>query len=115
MKSSLSMWLAATSLLGCLLTVAMPLPVVAEEKAQPAAQLRYKVIDLGTLPGGNFSQPFVILNNGVVSGSSNLPDNSQHAVLWYGKRMKDLGTLGGVRADDKGSHFSRYRPEPVIE
>jgi len=95
MKSSLSTWLAATSLLGCLLTVAMPLPVVAEEKAQPAAQLRYKVIDLGTLPGGNFSQPFVILNNGVVSGSSNLPDNSQHAVLWYGKRMKDLGTLGG--------------------
>ena len=95
MKSSLSVWLAATILLSALLTLAMPLPVVAEETAQPAAQLRYNVIDLGTLPGGNFSQPFVITNNGAVSGSSNLPDNSQHAVLWYGGRMKDLGTLGG--------------------
>jgi len=95
MKSSLSMWLAATISTSLLLTLTMPLPVVAEEKAQVAAQLRYKVIDLGTLPGGNFSQPFVITNNGVVSGSSNLPDNSQHAVLWYGRRMKDLGTLGG--------------------
>ncbi len=95
MKSSQSVWLASTILLSVLLTVAMPLPVVAEDKAQPAAQVRYKVIDLGTLPDGNFSQPFVITNNGVVSGSSNLPDNSQHAVLWYRGRMKDLGTLSG--------------------
>jgi probable HAF family extracellular repeat protein len=92
MKSTLSVWLAAITLL---LTVGMALPVAAQQNAEPAAHLRYKVIDLGTLPGGNFSQPFVILNNGVVSGSSNLSDNSQHAVLWYGKRMKDLGTLGG--------------------
>lgn len=95
MKSNQSMWFASMILLSVLLTAAMPLPVAAEDKAQPADQLHYKVIDLGTLPGGNFSQPFVITNNGVVSGSSNLPDNSQHAVLWYRGRTTDLGTLGG--------------------
>jgi probable HAF family extracellular repeat protein len=98
MKSNQSVWLASTILLSLLLTVAIPVPGVAEDKTQPPAQHHYNVIDLGTLPGGNFSQPFVITSNGVVSGSSNLPDNSQHAVLWYSGRMKDLGTLGGLNS-----------------
>jgi probable HAF family extracellular repeat protein len=63
--------------------------------AQQSSAPHYAVIDLGTLPGGTFSQPFVINDNGVVSGSSNLANNNQNAVLWDRGRITNLGTLGG--------------------
>ena len=64
-------------------------------QAQRSPAQRYAVIDLGTLPGGTFSQPFFINDNDAVSGSSNLPNNTQQAVLWSRGRIIDLGTLGG--------------------
>jgi probable HAF family extracellular repeat protein len=63
--------------------------------AQQSPAPHYAVMDLGTLPGGTFSQPFVINDNGVVSGSSTLADNNQNAVLWDRGRIVNLGTLGG--------------------
>jgi probable HAF family extracellular repeat protein len=65
---------------------------VQQRALQPAY---YKVTDLGTLPGGNFSQPFVITKNGQVSGMSNLASGASHGVLWAGGHLVDLGTLGG--------------------
>ena len=55
---------------------------------------RYVVTDLGTLQGGNFSQPFFINSYGLVSGSSNLAEGNQHAVLWLGKLKLDIGSPG---------------------
>jgi probable HAF family extracellular repeat protein len=84
----LSAWLLAA--------LAVPLTAAAQDAQQrqlPAAH--YSVTDLGTLPGGNFSQPFFITKNGRVAGSSNLADGSSHAVVWASKRAADLGTLGG--------------------
>jgi len=74
---------------------AMSLLAVLPTEAQQSPAPRYAVIDLGTLPGGNFSQPFVINDGGVVSGSSSLPNNTQQAVLWNRGHITQLGTLGG--------------------
>jgi probable HAF family extracellular repeat protein len=74
---------------------AMPVRVLAQERQQQAQHLsHYIVTDLGTLEGGTFSQPFFINRYGLVSGSSNLPDGNQHAVLWLGKLKLDIGTPG---------------------
>jgi probable HAF family extracellular repeat protein len=61
--------------------------------AQPARPPRYTVTDLGTLPGGTFSQPFFINNNGLVSGGATGSNGNQHAVLWQKGLITDLGTL----------------------
>ena len=86
---SLSAWLLAV--------LAVPLTAAAQDTQQrtlPAAA-QYTVTDLGTLPGGNFSQPFFITKNGRVAGSSNLLDGSSHAIVWTTEQAVDLGTLGG--------------------
>jgi len=76
--------------------LAMPTLVAAQsEQAQPPAVTRYRLTDLGTLSGGNFSQPFAINSSNVIAGSSNLSNNDQHSVLWSKGQMTDLGTLGG--------------------
>ena len=85
---SLSAWLLAA--------LAVPLTAAAQDTPQrtlPATQ--YTVTDLGTLSGGNFSQPFFITKNGRIAGSSNLADGSSHAVVWASQQAADLGTLGG--------------------
>jgi probable HAF family extracellular repeat protein len=93
-KSALMTTLSTVSLLA---GIVIPVRMAAQE--QPAVQtpalVRYEVIDLGTLPGGTFSQPFFMNNHNVIAGSSNLSNNTQHAVLWFGHRIRDLGTLGG--------------------
>ena len=93
MKSTIMMSISITSLLASL---AMPVRLAAQEPAatQKPAAIRYTVTDLGTLPGGNFSQPFFINRYGLVSGSSSLADGSQHAVLWLEGLMGDIGAPG---------------------
>jgi len=62
-----------------------------------------KLKDLGTLPGGSFSQPLWIEDNGLIVGASDIgiPDPltgevQTSAVLWQNDgRMINLGTLGG--------------------
>jgi len=94
MKSRRMTHIAGISLFTLL---AMPVGLAAQEThPQSAPKLqRYTVTDLGPLEGGTFSQPFFMNKRGVVSGSSNLADNTQHAVLWVNKLIADLGTLGG--------------------
>jgi probable HAF family extracellular repeat protein len=82
---SLSAWLLAV--------LAVPLTITAQDTQQlPLTQ--YTVTDLGTLPGGNFSQPFFVNRYGLVSGSSSLADGSQHATLWLDGLMGDIGAPG---------------------
>jgi len=82
---SLSAWLLAT--------LALRLTVAAQDTQQPALP-QYTVTDLGTLSGGNFSQPFFINRYGLVSGSSSLADGSQHATIWLDGLMGDIGAPG---------------------
>ena len=84
---SLSAWLLAV--------LAVPLTAAAQDTLQrtlPADQ--YTVTDLGTLEGGTFSQPFSINRYGLVSGSSTLPDGTQHAALWLEELNVDIGVPG---------------------
>src|ERR1700733_9984479 len=85
---SLSSWFLAA--------LAVPLTAAAQNAPQGLhSPTQYTVTDLGTLPGGNFSQPFFITKNGRVAGSSNLLDGSSHAIVWTTEQAVDLGTLGG--------------------
>src|SRR5579863_1408795 len=84
---SLSAWLLAA--------LAVPLTAAAQDaQLRPLPAAHYTVTDLGTLSGGNFSQPFSINRFGLVSGSSSLPDGTQHASLWLDGLMGDIGAPG---------------------
>lgn len=54
----------------------------------------YTVTDLGTLPGGNFSQATMDNNLGIITGVSTVADGSQHAMLWVGGQPLDIATAG---------------------
>ena len=59
-----------------------------------AAPARYNVFDLGVV-GGTPGQPYVIRNDGLISGAAATPDgSSMHAVLWSKGRKFDIGTPG---------------------
>ncbi|MFL6313202.1 MAG: hypothetical protein ACJ71W_13955 [Terriglobales bacterium] len=53
--------------------------------------------DLGTLPGTNASSALAINNQGQIVGSS-----GDHAALWSGGSIQDLGTLGGATSEAHG-------------
>ena len=58
--------------------------------------------DLGTLPGGDYSQATAMNDAGQVVGFSyTVPEDysSRHAFLWDGTTMYDLGTLGGKASE----------------
>jgi probable HAF family extracellular repeat protein len=59
-----------------------------------------KIIDLGTLPGGDFAFATAINNRGQVVGySSTVASGTNHAFLWEDGKMTDLGTLPGANPD----------------
>jgi probable HAF family extracellular repeat protein len=88
--------------LACVL-LAAPLAV---QTAAPsgAASAALQIQDLGTLPGGSFSQANDINNRGWVVGESGQASGEGlgHAFLWRGGRMLDLGTLGGEESRANG-------------
>jgi probable HAF family extracellular repeat protein len=84
------------SLSACLLAVlAVRLTAAAQDTQQPTLPAaHYIVTDLGTLEGGTSSQPFSMNRDGLVSGSSSLPDGTQHAALWLEELKVDIGVPG---------------------
>jgi probable HAF family extracellular repeat protein len=55
----------------------------------------YEITDLGTLPGGSFSQASQgNTDNGLIAGVSDTPNGTQHAVLWQLGQSIDLGARG---------------------
>jgi probable HAF family extracellular repeat protein len=80
--------------LACVLFTA----ALATQSAAPsgAATAALQIQDLGTLPGGTFSQANDINNRGWVVGESGQASGEGlgHAFLWRDGRMLDLGTLG---------------------
>jgi len=69
-------------------------------------QPRYSLTDLGTLPGGKFSQAWFVNNSGLVSGVATLPDGTQHSVLWDKGKIVDIAkpALGGLNSSAFGSN-----------
>ena len=61
----------------------------------------YRVVDLGTLPGGTFSQASFVSNDGIVAGVATASDGSQHSVFWYQGWIGDLGpsAFGGTNSE----------------
>lgn len=58
------------------------------------AQERYNVFDLGVV-GNPPAGPYIIRNDGLISGAAATPDgSSMHAVLWYKGRKIDIGKPG---------------------
>ena len=63
-------------------------------------QSAYDVINLGPPLGGSFAIAAGISPAGYLGSYANLTgDASQHAVLWYINKTKDLGTLGGPNSN----------------
>ena len=55
----------------------------------------YQITDLGTLPGGSFSQASQgNTDNGLIAGVSDTPNGTQHAVLWQFGQPIDLAAKG---------------------
>jgi len=59
--------------------------------------LTHGLSDLGTLPAANASSALAINNQGQIVGSS-----GEHAALWSGGNIQDLGTLGGATSEAHG-------------
>jgi probable HAF family extracellular repeat protein len=64
------------------------------------AAVRYRVVDLGTLPGGQISSAAAINDRGQVVGSSGLSGLGHDAFLWEDGVMRSLGQL------DRSQRFS---------
>jgi len=54
---------------------------------------RYNIIDLGLI-GNPPALPYIIRNNGLISGAAATPDGEMHAVLWFRGQKFDIGTPG---------------------
>ena len=72
-------------------------PVRSQEQSatqeKGAASASYSVIDLGVV-GNPPGQPYVIMNNGLVSGAAATADGRMQAVLWFEGLKLDIGIPG---------------------
>ena len=78
--------------------------VVASSGGATQAEARWVITDLGTLPGGDWSDAVAINNRAQVIGNS---FDEGPAFLWQNGKMRALGTLGGksstaVAINDRG-------------
>jgi len=113
MKSTISLWTIAISLLAVL---AIPIQIFAQEQTEEehhAKHHHYKLIDLGTFggPQSRADYPVALNNHGTVAGSADTPhpnpfygnDNPfffpdpyiEHAFQWKDGFLTDLGSLPG--------------------
>jgi probable HAF family extracellular repeat protein len=86
--------IVALSLLVGSIPAAPAVAAGAQAATQPA---KYRIIDLGTLPGGSNSRARAINNHGDIVGQSDTADGQDHlrAVRWRDGVITNLGTLPG--------------------
>ncbi len=75
------------------LTLALLCSIALDGRPRPP---QYSIVDLGTLPGGGFSNALNVNDRGQIVGLSGAADGTMHAVLWDNGVVIDLGTLGGT-------------------
>ena len=92
-SANLSFWRSAAAVI--------PILAISAIMSTPAAfaQSTYWVTDLGSL-GGESSSAYGINNNGEIVGDSWTTNGVEHAFLYTGGRMVDLGTLSGRASDE---------------
>jgi len=78
------------------------------------APARYQLTDLGILPGGTFSQATYINDRGLVTGIADLPDGSQHAVIWQGGQIVDIGKPG-LGGPNNGAFAMNPRGQVLVQ
>lgn len=107
---SVQIALIGLALAVCAASVWSQEPNAAQKESRTA---RYKVTDLGPLPGGTYSYAYGVNDFGVVAGGSatatltNSNGIPQTAVLWYRSLPPfNLGTLGGQDCPDCSSEAS---------
>jgi probable HAF family extracellular repeat protein len=89
----------------CTLFVLATAPGALAAQQSPATVAQYAITDLGTLPGGNFSQATFVTNNRLITGISTKSDGTQHAVAWSGGSLFDFGSpLGGPNSGAVGAN-----------
>jgi probable HAF family extracellular repeat protein len=94
MKSRACISICAIALF-TVLAMSVRLTAQKEQQEQAAHFQHYTVTDLGTLPGGTFSQATFVSNTGVVTGVATTADGAQHAVLWGVRgHIMDIATAG---------------------
>jgi probable HAF family extracellular repeat protein len=71
----------------------------------PCLAVEYKIVDLGTLGGGD-SRAEGINDSGQVVGDSETAGGQRLAFLWTDGVMQDLGTLGGSHSEARGINDS---------
>lgn len=63
------------------------------------------MVDLGVLPGGDYSIAAAISNKGIIAGSADIElgqTDKIHACVWIDSNIVDLGTLGGIQSGAYG-------------
>ena len=70
---------------------------------QPHAFLQQWIDDRPWHSWGRVSYAYALNNSGQVVGYASIPDGNQHAFLYSGGVISDLGTLGGSAATHTGS------------
>lgn len=94
---TLSLLLVAGGLAVLLLSLLVGMPTAqAVDVSLPSTPPRYEITDLGSL-GGDYSYGDSINDAGQVVGDAETSSGVNHAFLWQGGVMTDLGTLGGSR------------------
>jgi probable HAF family extracellular repeat protein len=74
------------------LALGLATPGTGAAQGAPTQAQRYTLTDLG--PIGPAGQVLNISNNGLIAGAVTTPDNTDHAVLFYGRQRLDISTHG---------------------
>ncbi|MDR3701193.1 MAG: hypothetical protein P4L56_16215 [Candidatus Sulfopaludibacter sp.] len=112
MKSVLSV-LFRCRLAGVLLASAL-LAQTAAAQGQKAQKIHYTVTDLGPANGSTPGQPFVIKNNGLMSGAASV-SGAWHATLSFLGTQIDLAKTGGLGGPNSSAFGVNERGQAVGE
>jgi probable HAF family extracellular repeat protein len=84
-----------------LLALALPALMAASAPAASAAPM-YRVTDLGTLPGGNFSLAWDVNNQGQAVGMSSVRGGYRHPAVFQNGTVREIDAVAALSINGKG-------------